>query len=143
MKLEDLKSILDSLKANPMAIWGLVFASLGTIATFSYQAITKYNEVSAIVTGYDDTSSAASSANRKVDTLIERVNSQQEAIIKLQERSSDALLNAREAKIVAESTQKEARAAAQAQKTELDATTAAIKSELNSVKRATSNRLGN
>jgi hypothetical protein len=142
MKLEDLKSILDSLKNNPMAIWGLVFASIGTITTVTYQGITKYNDISAIVSGYDDTASAASSASRKVDTLTERLNSQQEAIIKLQERSSEALLNAREAKIVAESTQKEARASANATKVELEVTANSLRSEMNTLKRASTNRLG-
>jgi hypothetical protein len=143
MKLEDITKLLDSIKNNPTAIWGIVFASLGTIATVSYQAITKYNQVSSIVTGYDDTAADASDAKRKVENLTERVNSQQETLIKLQEKTSDALLNAREAKITAESTQKEARAAALAQKTELDATSNALHSEMNSIKRATTNRLGN
>lgn len=143
MKLEDITKLLESIKNNPTAIWGIVFASLGTIATVSYQAITKYNQVSSIVTGYDDTAADASDAKRKVENLTERVNSQQETLIKLQEKTSDALLNAREAKITAESTQKEARAAALAQKTELDATTNGLRSEMNSIKRATTNRLGN
>ena len=142
MKLEDLKSLFDSLKNNPMAIWGIVFASLGTIGTASYQGITKYNEISSMVTGYDDTASTASTAHRKVETLIERVNAQQDAIIKLQERSSEALLNAREAKIVAESTQKEARASANATKVELEVTANALRSEMNTLKRASTNRLG-
>ena len=142
MKLEDVKSILDSLKNNPMAIWGIVFASIGTIATVTYQGITKYNDISAIVSGYDDTASTAGTAHRKVETLIERVNAQQEAIIKLQERSSEALLNAREAKIVAESTQKEARASANATKVELQVQTEMIRSEMNTLKRASTNRLG-
>lgn len=143
MKLEDITKLLESIKNNPTAIWGIIFASLGTIATVSYQAITKYNAVSAIVTGYDDTSSDASAAKRGVESLTERVNSQQETLIKLQEKTSDALLDAREAKITAESTQKEARASALAQKTELDATANALHSEMNSIKRATTNRLGN
>lgn len=142
MKLEDVKSVLDSLKNNPMAIWGIVFASIGTIATVTYQGITKYNDISAIVSGYDDTASTAGAAHRKVETLIERVNAQQEAIIKLQERSSEALLNAREAKIVAESTQKEARASANATKVELQVQTEMIRSEMNTLKRASTNRLG-
>jgi len=143
MKLQEITKLFESIKENPTVIWGIVFASLGTIATVSYQGITKYNEVTAIISGYDDTSSTAADAKRKVDNLVERVNAQQETIMKLQEKTSDALLNAREAKITAESTQKEARSAAIAQKTELDATTLALRSEMNSIKRATTNRLGN
>ena len=143
MKLEEITKLFESIKNNPTVIWGIIFASLGTIGTVSYQAITKYNAVSAIVTGYDDTASDASKAKDGVEALTARVNSQQETIMKLQEKTSDALLDAREAKIIAESTQKEARAAALAQKTELDATTNALRSEMNSIKRATTNRLGN
>jgi len=143
MKLEEITKLFESIKNNPTVIWGIIFASLGTIGTFSYQAITKYNAVSAIVTGYDDTASDASKAKDGVENLTARVNAQQEPLMKLQEKASDALLDAREAKITAESTQKEARASALAQKTELDATTNALRSEMNSIKRATTNRLGN
>lgn len=143
MKLEEITKLFESIKNNPTVIWGIIFASLGTIGTVSYQAITKYNAVSAIVTGYDDTASDASKAKDGVENLTARVNAQQETLMKLQEKASDALLDAREAKIIAESTQKEARASALAQKTELDATTNALRSEMNSIKRATTNRLGN
>lgn len=142
MKIEDIKSLLDSLKANPMAIWGLVFASLGTIGTLTYNGITYYNEIKGIATGYSDTESAAFAAKRKVESLEEKVASQQESIIKMQEKLSDALMASREAKIVSESTQKEARASANAQKVELEVTAASLKSEMNTLKRVTTNRLG-
>jgi hypothetical protein len=143
MKLEDAKGILDSLKANPMAIWGLIFAALGTIGTVTYNGITYYNEGKEMVTSYGDTASTASAAKRKVDLLEEKVLAQQEAIMKLQERSSDALISAREAKMSAESTQREVKSLARAQETELKALGASMNSQLNSIKRATTNRLGN
>lgn len=143
MKLDDIKSVLDSLKANPMAIWGLVFASIGTIATVTYNGITYYNEMKGMVTGYADTDSTASAAKRKADILEEKLNAQQEAIIKLQERASDALINAREAKLSSESTQREIRSLAKAQETQLQSMNDAMRAELNAIKRATGNRLGN
>jgi ABC-type phosphate transport system auxiliary subunit len=143
MNLDKIIELFNSIKNNPTAIIGIVFASIGTIASGSYYLITKGNEVNSIITSYDETAGQASSALRKVEVLTERVNAQQEAIIKLQERTSEALLNAREAKIVAESTQKEARASANATKVELEVTAQSLKSEMNTLKRATTNRLGN
>lgn len=143
MKLDDIKGVLDSLKANPMAIWGLVFASLGTIGTVTYNGITYYNEIKGIATGYSDTESAAFSAERKVKALEEKVQEQREVTMKLQERLAEALMSAREAKIVSESVQKELRAGLAAQKVELESTANSLKTEMGVLKKATTNRLGN
>lgn len=143
MKLEEIKSLLDSVKNNPMAIYGIVFASIGTICSASYVGITQYNKVSSILESFDDTAGTASSAHRKAESLLEKVNNQQESIIKIQEKLSDALINAREAKILAESATKEARASANATKVELQIQTEMLRSEMNTLKRATTNRLGN
>ena len=142
MKLEDIKGLLDSIKNNPMAIYGIVFASDGTICSASYIGITQYNKVSSILESYDDTSSTASSAHRKVEALTEQVSQQRETVMKLQERLADAMKNAREAKIMAESATKEARASASATAVQLEVTTSTLRSEMNSIKRATTNRLG-
>jgi hypothetical protein len=142
MKLDDIKSLLDSIKNNPMAIYGIVFASIGTICSASYVGITQYNKVSSILESYDDTSGTASSAKRKVEALEEQVAQQREVVMKLQERLADAMINAREAKIMAESATKEARASANATKVELQVQTEMIRSEMNTIKRATTNRLG-
>ena len=143
MNIEKILEVIKSIKDNPTVLVTIVFASIGTIASGSYVAITKYNEISAMVSGYDDTSSDASTAKRKVEALTEKVNTQQETIIRMQEKLSEALINAKEAKIIAESTQKEARASANAQKVELEVTASSLKSEMNSLKKATTNRLGN
>jgi hypothetical protein len=143
MKLDDIKSLLDSIKNNPMAIYGIVFASIGTICSASYVGITQYNKVSSILESYDDTSGTASSAKRKVEALEQQVAQQRETVMKLQERLADAMINAREAKIMAESATKEARASANATKVELQVQTEMIRSEMNTIKRATTNRLGN
>jgi hypothetical protein len=142
MKLDDIKELLNSIKNNPMAIYGIVFASLGTIASGSYVAITKYNEIKNIVESYDDTSGTASAAKRKTEALEEQVTQQRESIIKIQEKLSDALMNAREAKVLAESATKEARASASATKVELEVSVASLRSEMATLKRATTNRLG-
>jgi uncharacterized glyoxalase superfamily protein PhnB len=142
MKLDDIKELLNSIKNNPMAIYGIVFASIGTIASGSYVAITKYNEVKNIIESYDDTTGTASSAKRKVEALEEQVAQQRETVMKLQERLADAMINAREAKIMAESATKEARASATATSVQLEVTTQTLRSEMNSIKRATTNRLG-
>jgi hypothetical protein len=142
MKLDDIKSLLDSIKNNPMAIYGIVFASIGTICSASYVGITQYNKVSSILESYDDTSGTASSAKRKVEALEEQVALQRESVMKLQERLADAMINAREAKIMAESATKEARASATATAVQLEVTTSTLRSEMNSIKRATTNRLG-
>lgn len=143
MNFDKILELIKSIKDNPTVLVTIVFASIGTIASGSYIAITKYNEISSMISSYDDTAGDASSAKRRVETLEKRVQEQQETIIRIQERLSEALINSKEAKIMAESTQKEARASANAQKVELDATAQAIKSEMNSLKKATTNRLGN
>jgi hypothetical protein len=142
MKLDEIKDMLNSIKNNPMAIYGIVFASIGTIASASYVGITKYNEVNAIISGYDGTSSDAAAAKRKVEALELKVNEQRETVMKLQERLADAMINAREAKITAESATKETRASANATKVELQIQTEMLRSEMNTLKRATTNRLG-
>jgi hypothetical protein len=142
MKLDEIKEILNSLKNNPMAIYGIVFASIGTIASASYVGITQYNKVASILESFDDTAGTASSAKRKTEVLEEKVNNQQESIIKIQEKLSDALINAREAKVLAESATKEARSSANATKVELQIQTEMLRSEMNTLKRATTNRLG-
>ena len=128
-------------KQNTM-IAGILITGIPAIGAFSYQAITKFNEVKSMYEDFDSVSGNASSAKRKVEALEEKVAEQREMITKLQERSSEALINAREAKLMAESTQKEVRSLARAQETELKAMTEAMRSELNSIKRATTNRLG-
>lgn len=128
-------------KQNTM-IAGILITGIPAIGAFSYQAITKFNEVKGMYEDFDSVSGNASSAKRKVEALEEKVAEQREMITKLQERSSEALINAREAKLMAESTQKEVRSLARAQETELKAMTEAMRSELNSIKRATTNRLG-
>ena len=125
-----------------MAIYGIVFASVGTICSASYVGITQYNKVSSILESYDETSGTASSAHRKVEALTEQLAQQRETVMKLQERLADAMINAREAKIMAESATKEARASASATAVQLEVTTQTLRSEMNSIKRATTNRLG-
>lgn len=142
MKIEDIKELLNSIKNNPMAIYGIVFASVGTICSASYVGITQYNKVSSILESYDETSGTASSAHRKVEALTEQLAQQRETVMKLQERLADAMINAREAKIMAESATKEARASASATAVQLEVTTQTLRSEMNSIKRATTNRLG-
>jgi len=141
--LEKLTELVKSVKNNPTVLATLVIGSVGAIGTGAYNGITYYNEMKSMVTGYSDTDSTASAAKRKADALEEKVASQQEAIIKIQEKLSDALINAKEAKVVSDSTQKEARASANAQKVELEATRQELKAELSAVKKATTNRLGN
>jgi len=128
-------------KQNTM-IAGILITGIPAIGAFSYQAITKFNEVKGMYEDFDSVAGNASSAKRKAEALEEKVAEQREMITKLQERSSEALINAREAKLMAESTQKEVRSLARAQETELKAMTEAMRSELNSIKRATTNRLG-
>jgi uncharacterized coiled-coil protein SlyX len=93
--------------------------------------------------GYSGTAASASTAEKKVKLLEEKVADQREVIAKMQERLAEALMAAREAKIVAESTQKELRSGMAAQKVELDVTSSTLRSEMNTLKRATTNRLGN
>ena len=137
-----LQSLLDWAKQNTMLV-GILITVIPAVMAFGYNAITQFNKWKDAAEDYENVSAAAYSAERKAKALEEKVASQQEAIMKLQERTSDALLNAREAKTVAESTQKEVRSLARAQEVELKAMSESVKTELNSIKRATTNRLGN
>ena len=129
-------------KQNTM-IAGFIMMGVPAILGAGYTGITKFNEVKEMYEGYSDTASSASSAERKVKALEEKVADQREVIAKMQERLAEALMAAREAKIVAESTQKELRSGLAAQKVELDVTSNTLRSEMNTLKRATTNRLGN
>ena len=133
---------VDWAKQNTM-IAGFIIAGIPAILGAGYTGITKFNEVKDMYEGYSDTSSAAFSAKRKVESLEEKVQEQRETILKLQERLAEAVMAAREAKIVSESNQKELRAGLAAQKVELEVTSGALRSEMNTLKRATTNRLGN
>ena len=129
-------------KQNTM-VAGFIIAGVPAILGAGYTGITKFNEVKEMYEGYSDTAASASSAERKVKILEEKVAEQRETIAKMQERLAEALMAAREAKIVAESTQKELRSGLAAQKVELDVTSSTLRSEMNTLKRATTNRLGN
>jgi predicted nucleic acid-binding Zn-ribbon protein len=129
-------------KQNTM-IAGILITGIPAIGAFSYQAITKFNEVKAMYQDFDSVASNASSSKRKVEALEEKVTEQREVIIKLQERLNYAVMDSREAKIVSESVQKELRAGLSAQKVELEITASSLRSEMNTLKRATTNRLGN
>jgi uncharacterized coiled-coil protein SlyX len=128
-------------KQNTM-IAGFIIAGIPAILGAGYTGITKFNQVKEMYEGYSDTASSASTAERKVKLLEEKVADQREVIAKMQERLAEALMAAREAKIVAESTQKELRSGLASQKVELDVTSNALRSEMNTLKRATTNRLG-
>jgi hypothetical protein len=128
-------------KQNTM-IAGFIIAGIPAILGAGYTGITKFNQVKEMYEGYSDTASSASTAERKVKILEEKVADQREVIAKMQERLAEALMAAREAKIVAESTQKELRSGLASQKVELDVTSNALRSEMNTLKRATTNRLG-
>ena len=128
-------------KQNTM-IAGIIITGIPAIGAFSYNAITKFNEVKGMYEDFDSVASNASSAKRKVETLEEKVNELRETNIKLQERLGEAVMSAREAKIVSESNQKELRAGLAAQSVELKVTSDTLRSEMNSLKRATTNRLG-
>lgn len=141
MDLNKLIELVKNIKDNPTVIIGIVFASVGTIASGSYYIITKANEINSIITNYDETAGQASKAIREVEYLKEKVNSQSETIIKLQEKTGDALMNAREAKVVADSTQKESRSAVAGIKSELDIQNNALRSEMQAIRRATVNPL--
>lgn len=145
-KLDKVQGFVDKwvnwAKQNTM-IAGIVITGIPAVGAFGYNVITKANEIIGMYNEFNDVSGNASKALRKVEVLEEKVASQQEAIIKMQERLSDALLNSREAKTMAESTQREIKSLARAQETELKAMSESVRSELNSIKRATTNRLGN
>jgi hypothetical protein len=128
-------------KQNTM-VAGFIIAGIPAILGAGYTGITKFNQVKEMYEGYSDTASSASTAERKVKILEEKVADQREVIAKMQERLAEALMAAREAKIVAESTQKELRSGLASQKVELDVTSNALRSEMNTLKRATTNRLG-
>ena len=128
-------------KQNTM-VAGFIIAGVPVILGAGYTGITKFNEVKEMYEGYSETAASASSAERKVKLLEEKVADQREVIAKMQERLAEALMAAREAKIVAESTQKELRSGLAAQKVELDVTSSTLRSEMNTLKRATTNRLG-
>jgi len=142
MDLNKIIELFKSIKDNPTVIIGLVFASIGTIASGSYVIITKYNEIDGIVTGYAETQAQASKAVREIEYLKERVSSQAETIMKLQEKAGDGFMIAREAKVIADSTQKEARSGIAGIKSELDVQNNAIRSEMNAIRRANVNPLG-
>jgi hypothetical protein len=129
-------------KQNTM-IAGFIIAGIPAILGAGYTGITKFNQVKEMYEGYSDTASSASTAERKVKVLEEKIADQREVIAKMQERLAEALMAAREAKIVAESTQKELRSGLASQKVELDVTSNTLRSEMNTLKRATTNRLGN
>jgi hypothetical protein len=144
-KLDQVQGFVDKwvtwAKQNTM-VAGFIIAGVPAILGAGYTGITKFNEVKEMYEGYSDTAASASSAERKVKLLEEKVADQREVIAKMQERLAEALMAAREAKIVAESTQKELRSGLAAQKVELDVTSSTLRSEMNTLKRATTNRLG-
>jgi hypothetical protein len=144
-KLDQVQGFVDKwvtwAKQNTM-VAGFIIAGVPVILGAGYTGITKFNEVKEMYEGYSETAASASSAERKVKILEEKVADQREVIAKMQERLAEALMAAREAKIVAESTQKELRSGLAAQKVELDVTTSTLRSEMNTLKRATTNRLG-
>ena len=144
-KLDKVQGFVDKwvtwAKQNTM-IAGIALTGIPVVLGAGYTGITKFNEVKAMYEGFDDVSSTAFSAKRKVDSLEEKVAELRETNIKLQERLAEAVMSAREAKIVSESNQKELRAGLSAQKIELEVTANSLKQEMNAVKRATTNRLG-
>ena len=142
MDLNKIIELFKSIKDNPTVIIGLVFASIGTIASGSYVVITKYNEIDGIVTGYAETQAQACKAVRDIEYLKERVSSQAETIMKLQEKAGDGFMIAREAKVIADSTQKEARSGIAGIKSELDIQNNSLRSEMQAIRRATVNPLG-
>jgi hypothetical protein len=129
-------------KQNTM-IAGFIIAGVPAILGAGYTGITKFNQVKEMYEGYSGTAKSASTSEKKVIILEEKIAEQREVIAKMQERLAEALMAAREAKIVAESTQKELRSGLASQKVELDVTTNTLRSEMNTLKRATTNRLGN
>ena len=129
-------------KQNTM-VAGFIIAGIPAILGAGYTGITKFNQVKEMYEGYSDTATSASTAEKKVKVLEEKIADQREVIAKMQERLAEALMAAREAKIVAESTQKELRSGLASQKVELDVTSNTLRSEMNTLKRATTNRLGN
>lgn len=129
-------------KQNTM-IAGIALTGVPIVFGAGYTGITKFNEVKAMYESYDDVSTTASKALRKVEALEEKNAELRETVMKLQERTAETMINSREAKVVSESVQKELRAGLSAHKVELDVTSSTLRSEMNSLKRATTNRLGN
>jgi Fe-S cluster assembly scaffold protein SufB len=129
-------------KQNTM-IAGIALTGIPIVFGAGYTGITKFNEVKAMYESYDDVSSTASKALRKVEALEEKNAELRETVMKLQERTAETMINSREAKVVSESVQKELRAGLSAQKVELEVTASSLRSEMNTLKRATTNRLGN
>ena len=111
-KLDKVQGFVDKwvtwAKQNTM-IAGIALTGIPVVLGAGYTGITKFNEVKAMYEGFDDVSSTAFSAKRKVDSLEEKVAELRETNIKLQERLAEAVMSAREAKIVSESNQKELR----------------------------------
>ena len=128
-------------KQNTM-VAGFIIAGVPAILGAGYTGITKFNQVKEMYEGYSGTAKSASTAEKKVFALEEKIAEQREIIAKMQERLAESLMAAREAKIVAESTQKELRSGLSSQKVELDVTANTLRSEMNTLKRATTNRLG-
>jgi hypothetical protein len=128
-------------KQNTM-VAGFIIAGVPAILGAGYTGITKFNQVKEMYEGYSGTAKSASSSEKKVVILEEKIAEQREIIAKMQERLAESLMAAREAKIVAESTQKELRSGLSSQKVELDVTANTLRSEMNTLKRATTNRLG-
>jgi hypothetical protein len=128
-------------KQNTM-VAGFIIAGVPAILGAGYTGITKFNQVKEMYEGYSGTAKSASSSEKKVIVLEEKIAEQREIIAKMQERLAESLMAAREAKIVAESTQKELRSGLSSQKVELDVTANTLRSEMNTLKRATTNRLG-
>jgi Fe-S cluster assembly scaffold protein SufB len=129
-------------KQNTM-IAGIALTGIPIVFGAGYTGITRFNEVKAMYESYDDVSSTASKALRKVEVLEEKNAELRETVMKLQERTAETMINSREAKVVSESVQKELRAGLSAQKVELEVTASSLRSEMNTLKRATTNRLGN
>jgi Fe-S cluster assembly scaffold protein SufB len=129
-------------KQNTM-IAGIALTGIPIVFGAGYTGITRFNEVKAMYESYDDVSSTASKALRKVEALEEKNAELRETVMKLQERTAETMINSREAKVVSESVQKELRAGLSAQKVELEVTASSLRSEMNTLKRATTNRLGN
>jgi len=128
-------------KQNTM-IAGIALTGIPIVFGAGYTGITKFNELKSMYESYDDVSSTALKALRKVEALEEKNAELRETVMKLQERAAETMINSREAKVVSESVQKELRAGLSAQKVELEVTASSLRSEMNTLKRATTNRLG-
>ena len=139
---DKINKAIDFAKNNALVV-SFVVGAIPVIGGAFYTGITELNKAKDDLAAFHDIVEAFPAVQRKAEAMTEKVNAQQETIIKMQEKLADALINSREAKIVAESTQKEARAAANASKVEIEATAHSLRTELNTLKRATTNPLGN